>query len=136
MQLVYRYTTELQWQVSMLAPDGGGGGGGAVGLYKLNPADPRLKPPGFNPRTYQVKSRFQSSLFQMQLVPLRRGGRAEARAWGVAGGRAQGLRRAPPRPRPMTHMTCEEKRACEEKSEREKKREEQGVVIMSLTTKT
>jgi hypothetical protein len=36
----------------------------------------------------------------------------------------------------MTHMTCEEKRACEEKSEREKKREEQGVVIMSLTTKT
>jgi hypothetical protein len=30
-----------------------------------------LKPPGFNPCTYTVKTWFQTLLFQMQLVPVR-----------------------------------------------------------------
>jgi hypothetical protein len=60
------------------------------GLYKLNPVDPeRLKAPGFNPRAYQVKTRFQSLGFQMQLAPLQRGpGATLQRQSGAAGAAA------------------------------------------------
>jgi hypothetical protein len=36
-----------------------------VGLYKLNQFTLSLKAPGFNPRTYEVKTRFQSLLCQI-----------------------------------------------------------------------
>jgi hypothetical protein len=43
----------------------------------LTPPDPRLKgasyPGGFNPRTYQAKTRFQNVLSKMQLAPLQFG---------------------------------------------------------------
>jgi hypothetical protein len=45
--------------------------GGAYKLLQLNPVVTRsLKAPGLNPCTYDVKTRFQTLLFQMQLVPL------------------------------------------------------------------
>jgi hypothetical protein len=45
--------------------------GGAVQL--LNPVYPYLKLLGFTPRAYEVKTRFQSLLLQIQVVPLHRG---------------------------------------------------------------
>jgi hypothetical protein len=38
-------------------------------VYNLNPVDPkRLKPPGFNPRACEVKTRFQTLLSQIRNV--------------------------------------------------------------------
>jgi hypothetical protein len=55
------------------------------GLYKLNPGSHSLKAPGFNPRAYEVKTRFQNLLFQTgQLVPLRRGGSGEFKSRAAA----------------------------------------------------
>jgi hypothetical protein len=46
------------------------GGARWWGLYKSSSVVTHsLKPPGFNPRAYEVKTWFQSLLFQMQLVP-------------------------------------------------------------------
>jgi hypothetical protein len=55
-----------------------GGGGGddpfEAGRRTLTPPDPQLKgawyPGGFKPCTYQVKTRFQTVPFKMQLAPL------------------------------------------------------------------
>ena len=39
-------------------------------LYTLHAGDPiACKPPGFNPRTYQVRNRFQAFAFQMGSLP-------------------------------------------------------------------
>jgi hypothetical protein len=50
------------------------GGDDEVGRCSLTPPDPQLKgawySAGFNPCTYQVKNRFQSLPFKMQLAPL------------------------------------------------------------------
>jgi hypothetical protein len=82
----------------------------------LNPVDPQLKgawhPGGFNPCTYQVKTRFQSFPFKYQLVPLRRGHNCEwglmTCAWAASKGDLDMLIWLRENNCPWDWMTCEE----------------------------